>query len=406
MSDWIYSARYKEDDEYSTIVVERIDATEGEVKEYLVLDESDEYYSITKGMIEAEYYVNFKSADVSTILKSIFGSRTFYPVEGIEQTNPNQVRYHYVVVVPTNVVIVRVDADGETDTVTINRKDVSEHAFENILRVTDRDNYASDRDQQDDLELIFNQYDNASYLESITDGNIVVDRKAGVMYYKCPVSEERIYFSDRLRDRIIKAFEDKDKNAEENEKFNSLIAFSKNLAMCPDTDVVHRLYDFIEPNNIMISNDGMVICYKKVNSDFTDIYTGTMDNSPGQVLEVRRDAVDSNSDNTCSHGLHVCSYDYLQYYGASNTSTVVVCKVHPADFVAIPYDYNDSKARVCRYEVIDTFQDHFHTYTDEVDLDFFDEMDDSLYNGVYTKEDNDEEELTAMFHVHVKMDED
>ena len=28
-------------------------------------------------------------------------------------------------------------------------------------------------------------------------------------------------------------------------------------------------------------------------------------------------------------------------------------KIHPADFVSVPYDYDGAKARVCKYEVIE-----------------------------------------------------
>ena len=65
-----------------------------------------------------------------------------------------------------------------------------------------------------------------------------------------------------------------------------------------------------------------------------------------------RRLVDDDSNTTCSTGLHVANYDYVKGFG-SNTSRIMVIKIHPRDFVAIPVDYNNVKARVCRYEVIE-----------------------------------------------------
>ena len=67
------------------------------------------------------------------------------------------------------------------------------------------------------------------------------------------------------------------------------------------------------------------------------------------MVSMPRQAVDDNPNNTCSHGLHVCSYEYLKNFTGER---LVVCKVNPRDVVSIPTDYNHTKMRVCRYEVI------------------------------------------------------
>jgi hypothetical protein len=74
-----------------------------------------------------------------------------------------------------------------------------------------------------------------------------------------------------------------------------------------------------------------------------------MDNSIGMIVEMERNEVDDNRDNTCSSGLHFCSESYLKSFGGART---VIVKINPRDVVSIPSDYNDAKGRACRYEVI------------------------------------------------------
>jgi hypothetical protein len=77
-----------------------------------------------------------------------------------------------------------------------------------------------------------------------------------------------------------------------------------------------------------------------------------MDNSVGKIVEMERNEVDDNKDQTCSTGLHFCSQDYLPHFGNGYDSRVVILKINPADVVSIPSDYNNAKGRACRYEVV------------------------------------------------------
>ena len=128
-----------------------------------------------------------------------------------------------------------------------------------------------------------------------------------------------------------------------------LVAFMENLMQNPSYRSVKELYGFLEKNNLPITSDGHFLAYKKVRKDFKDCHTGTMDNSVGTVVEMERHEVDDNANNTCSNGLHFCSKDYLNHFGGERT---VIVKINPADVVSIPTDYDFSKGRACRYEVI------------------------------------------------------
>jgi hypothetical protein len=127
------------------------------------------------------------------------------------------------------------------------------------------------------------------------------------------------------------------------------VLFMENLFQNPSKRAVDELYTFLEKNSLPITPDGHFLAYKKVRDNFLDVHSGTMDNSPGRVVEMERNRVDDNKDNTCSTGLHFCGQSYLSQFGGERT---VIVKINPRDVVSIPSDYNNAKGRACRYEVI------------------------------------------------------
>lgn len=139
---------------------------------------------------------------------------------------------------------------------------------------------------------------------------------------------------------------------------SAYINFLEKLFKNPRKSAVDSLYDFLEANKIAIAEDGDFIVFKKVRRDYKDIHSGTMDNSVGTQLRVEAWEVEEDRSKTCSQGLHVCARHYLPHFGGDNySSRVVICKVNPADVVAVPYDYNNAKMRVCAYEVIGELND-------------------------------------------------
>lgn len=128
-----------------------------------------------------------------------------------------------------------------------------------------------------------------------------------------------------------------------------MVNFMENLMLNPSKRAVTELYGFLEKNQLPITPDGHFLAYKKVRGNFYDVHSGTMDNSPGKIVEMERNQVDDDKDRTCSTGLHFCGMSYLNHFGGEK---IVIVKVNPADVVSIPSDYNDAKGRACRYEVI------------------------------------------------------
>lgn len=130
------------------------------------------------------------------------------------------------------------------------------------------------------------------------------------------------------------------------------IAFMDNVMQNPSEDSRNRLFDFLEKNNSPFTEDGHFLAFKRVAGDFLDLYTHTMDNSPGKIVEMERERVNADNSVTCSHGLHVAASIYLNSYASADGNKTIVCKVNPRDVVAVPPDYNETKMRVCRYEVL------------------------------------------------------
>lgn len=129
-----------------------------------------------------------------------------------------------------------------------------------------------------------------------------------------------------------------------------MVKFLENLMSNPSKRAVDELFGFLDACKLPITSDGHFLAYKRVRNDYRDCHSGTMDNSIGKVLEMPRNTVDEDKNRTCSSGLHFCSYDYLQHFGGDR---IVVLKINPASVVCVPADYNNSKGRTCRYEVVD-----------------------------------------------------
>jgi hypothetical protein len=156
-----------------------------------------------------------------------------------------------------------------------------------------------------------------------------------------------------------------------------LANFMNNLMQNPSMTAVNELYRFLEVGNLPITPDGCFLAFKKVRDDYMDVHSGTVLNKPAPLLtqqqadampmkggrrnetvvdvidgetvvSMPRNAVDDQRQNTCSHGLHFCSLDYLNHFDGDR---IVIVKINPADVVSIPADYNNTKGRTWRYTI-------------------------------------------------------
>lgn len=82
-------------------------------------------------------------------------------------------------------------------------------------------------------------------------------------------------------------------------------------------------------------------------SNFTDMYTKTMNISLGIPVSIPRIKCDDNPNTECSYGLHVGTHKYVENF-AKKDSIILICLVNPANIVALP-NYDNSKIRVSEY---------------------------------------------------------
>jgi len=216
-----------------------------------------------------------------------------------------------------------------------------------------------------DRDLIDDALNVAKKIERVTSGDVVVCDNE-VLYRGEPVHGV-------LVDKLLRMLD-------EGADVKPWVRFLDNLMKNPSFKSRKELYGFLETWNAPITSDGHFIAFKMVNRDYTDNRTGKLDNSIGRVVNMPRDAVDDDSRNTCSYGLHVCSPGYLNQ--TSFGPVTLALKVNPRDVVSIPVDYNNTKMRVCQYEVVADVSggfDYSGEVVDEYDHDddiYFDDADD------------------------------
>lgn len=192
-------------------------------------------------------------------------------------------------------------------------------------------------------------------------------------------TSDGIYYGDRkLNDRtaaLIKRIFD------EGQPIKYLENFFERLLRNPSYRAIEDLYTFLEYGKMPITPDGYFLAYKAVRANFRDIHSGKFDNSIGKTVEMPRNGVDEDPTSTCSAGLHVCSYSYLPHFSHANGHIVIV-KIDPADVVAIPTDYNNTKMRVSKYEVVGEATDWYKNNqnllaTTPVNYDYYNDDDDN-----------------------------
>lgn len=203
----------------------------------------------------------------------------------------------------------------------------------------------------------------AENISNQTHGNVVV-KKDGV-YIKGRKVESAL--ARRINELVA-----------ERESVAAFLKFMDNLFKNPSEEAQSELYEWLVSFNngkFVPSDDGCFYAYKVVNPDYTDCYTGTVLNAPGERPLMPRKDVDPDRRNECSRGYHFCSRNYVGIFNGwknSGNNHVMLVKVNPKDVVAIPKDYNCNKGRTWTYEVVREFTDF--NFDDKGDHPFFQQL--------------------------------
>ena len=180
------------------------------------------------------------------------------------------------------------------------------------------------------------------------DRSIFVEK--GEVYWNDGKTKQKL--AGPLVDRILDSL-----GTKAGEKFaDALLMLLDNIKKNSAKDISEELYQWLMSGKAPITYDGCFLAYKKVNSNFMDIYTGKIDNSPGKNPRMPESEVDKNRNNQCSRGLHFCSRGYLSSYSGNTNCKVVIVKVNPRKVFAIPRDYSFQKGRASEYFVVGEFK--------------------------------------------------
>src|SRR5271154_1536952 len=176
-------------------------------------------------------------------------------------------------------------------------------------------------------------FDTAQLIADKSQGRVQV-KKDGVFYNGTKVDTS-------LTTRILQLIK-------EGKPVSNMLRFMDRLYQNPSQTAISELYDWLNGCKLPITDDGRFVAYRRVRSDYKDVYSGTIDNSPGQLVWMKRTDVCSDRHNTCAEGLHFCSIAYLPSYLGDRIMQVLI---DPADVVSIPSDYQYTKGRTWQYEV-------------------------------------------------------
>jgi hypothetical protein len=157
---------------------------------------------------------------------------------------------------------------------------------------------------------------------------------------------------------------------DEDARIEDLMAFLAKVDQNPNKSVANDLYRFLEKGCLPITPEGDFFAFKNVKEDFWSYRagseatytltegseepaknTGSAYYPVGGTVWMDRENCDEDRNVTCSRGLHACSYDYLPNFNGGSGKTIIV-RINPRDVTAIPTDYNETKLRCCRLDVL------------------------------------------------------
>ncbi|AFU88048.1 RIIB lysis inhibitor [Caulobacter phage CcrColossus] len=186
-----------------------------------------------------------------------------------------------------------------------------------------------------DVEAISDIADAVQWVAKLSHGRVTVDET------------DRLRLDGKLIDygltgRISKLIE-------QGMSFVSLANFIERLSRNPDPTVAEDLYRFMEKGNLPLDEDGYLYGFKKVDDEYWSYASGEngkVQYLPGTTPNMRREDCDPNRHQTCSRGLHVCSFEYLKFWYPQR-GRVMIIRVDPEHVTAIPADHDDQKLRCC-----------------------------------------------------------
>lgn len=191
--------------------------------------------------------------------------------------------------------------------------------------------------------------DEATFCSSLLNDETLGEYCTGLMSFSSGfASWDGIPVPDIFSDRILQL-------VEQGYEFEPMLNFVRNLCENKDDHSIIELIDFLKHRNLPLTKDGCFLGYKRVRDDYKDHYTGTFDNSIGNIVKMPRAEVNDRRQECNSNGLHVGALEYVQGFSRGEGKIIIV-KVNPKDVVSVPIDENFMKLRCCEYRVLADFE--------------------------------------------------
>lgn len=173
---------------------------------------------------------------------------------------------------------------------------------------------------------------------------------------------------DSVTKQILRILEDADGEAD----LAPLVNFYEKLQQNPSEHSRTMLYDYLNAHDYTLAPDGDVIGYKGVTADGAGGYMsrnsgraivdgkvieGRIPNAVGSLVEMPRDQVVHDPNNSCAAGLHVGTHSYAKSWASGGVMLAVL--INPRDVVSVPVGASGEKMRVCRYVVASIIDDPY-----------------------------------------------
>lgn len=210
-----------------------------------------------------------------------------------------------------------------------------------------------------DLAFSDNAPKDADSYRKLFDVEEAVRDLFGVITDRVRVAEGIVYFDDvrvhnTVTERILDFME------QGRTDLSPLARFMENVNDNPNEKCRETLFEWLEANKLALDDDGHVICFKGVSSNYTPSRRGPgivdgvdlgdnalIEYKPGSIVSIERSKCNEGAAH-CGVGLHVANEKFARNF---NGQRVIEVRVNPRDVVSVRLDGRD-KIRCCRLRVV------------------------------------------------------
>ena len=194
--------------------------------------------------------------------------------------------------------------------------------------------YQSQKITEDDYNFFVELQDTSHLVKSWSNGALSISGTS--------VTYNGTVLTDQLADFLLEKFL---RNPHATDEFEAWAKFVTALNNAQSLEIHNNLFAFLQKQDLYITSDGRIFGFKAVRENYKDIYSGTVDWTPGTTPpRMATKDVSRNSALTCAQGYHFSSWNYMKFF-ARHGSPILLMEADIADICSIPDDHNNEKAR-------------------------------------------------------------